>query len=139
MVISDTSNQPFRLSLSLIFVDQSYDQIVTVRNFLMKHGIRTGNILKTSKGSANMVAVSEFKSVQKVLRFMLPHLSKKANEARGALDYYEGKTDGNQLIAVFDQEVEAGRRERRERKVTIDVPFKLHEGRRMMRESGAQG
>ncbi|HLQ06262.1 MAG TPA: hypothetical protein VK126_00740 [Nitrososphaerales archaeon] len=47
---SDTTNQPYKLSLSLIFVDQSIDQIKNVRDFLRRRGIRTGNILKRSDG-----------------------------------------------------------------------------------------
>src|SRR5271157_5823717 len=110
--------------MSLIFVDQSEDQIETVQSFLREHGIRTSNILKTSKGSANMVAVSEFNAVKGTLVQMLPHLYKKANEAQGALDYYEGRITGNELFEIFQKEVEAGRRERCERKVPIDVPHK---------------
>jgi hypothetical protein len=79
-----------------------------------------------------MVAVSEFLSVKKMLRHLLPHLCKKAIEARAALDYYEGKINGNRLAAIFQKEVEAGRRERRERKVMINVPFKLPDGQKMM-------
>lgn len=118
----------------MIFVDQSVDQIKVVRDFLREQGVRTGNILKTSKGSANMVAVSEFNAVKKVLRCMLPFLCKKANEAQAALDYYDGKITGNVLFSTFQEEVEAGRRERRVRKVPIDVPYLYHEGDRMMKQ-----
>ena len=65
---------------------------------------------------------------------MLPYLFKKANEAVAAIDYYEGRTTGNTLVAVFREEVEAGRRERRPRKVAIDVPYTLLEGERIMGE-----
>jgi hypothetical protein len=135
---SDISNQPYKLSLSLIFVDQSLDQISNIRDFLRRHGIRTSNILKTSKGTANMVAVSEFKSVKKTLEHMFPFLYKKANEAKAALDYYNGLTTGNQLIAIFQEEVEAGRRERRPRKVVIDVPYNRIEGDKIMKQGRNQ-
>ncbi len=134
IAISDTSNQPYKLGLSLIFVDQSIDQIATVRSFLNNHGVRTSNILKASKGTAYMIAVSSFDSVRKMLKRVSPFLCKKAIEARAALDYYEGRINGNELAAIFQREVEAGRRERRERKVPIDVPFIYHEGDRMMKE-----
>jgi len=130
---SDTSNQPYKLSVSLIFVDQSYDQIKNVKDFLNLHGVRTSSILKTSLGTANMVAVSEFNSVKAVLRRMLPYLCKKANEAQATFDYYEGKITGNQLLAIFKQEVEAGRRESHPRKVALDVPYKRVEGDRIMK------
>ncbi|HEV2139490.1 MAG TPA: hypothetical protein VGR53_11700 [Nitrososphaerales archaeon] len=131
---SDISNQPYTLSLSLIFTDQSLYQISNIRDFLNHNGIRTSNILKTSKGTANIVVVSEFHSVKKALRLMLPFLCKNANEARSALDYYDGKITGNRLIAVFQEEVEAERRERRPRKVPINVPFTRTEGDRIMKE-----
>lgn len=131
---SDISNRPYKLSVSLIFVDQSYDQIKNVKDFLNEHGIRTSNILKASMGTANMVAISEFNSVKLALRQLLPLLCKKANEAQATLDYYEGNITGNQLLAVFKGEVEAGRRERHPQKVTLDVPYNRIEGDRIMKQ-----
>jgi hypothetical protein len=81
-----------------------------------------------------MVAVSEFNSVRNALKYMIPFLCKKAVEARAAVDYYEGRITGNQLASIFSLEVEAGRRERRERKVKIDVPYTRTRGDRLMRE-----
>ncbi len=132
--LSDTTNQPYKLSLSLIFVDQSFDQIRNIREFLIRNGVNTGNVLKMSMGNAYMVAVSQFDSVKETLRQMLPNLCKKANEVKAALDYYEGKITGNELARVFREEVEAGRRERRRRKIPIDVPYKRPEGDRLMKQ-----
>ena len=129
----DTSNQPYKLGLSLIFVDQSKDQINNIREFLNGRGVRTGNVLRASKGTAYMIAVSRFAAVRETLRQMLPHLYKKANEAEAALDYYEGKITGNALMAIFQNEVEAGRRERRPRKVPIHVPHTYFDGDRIMK------
>ena len=131
--ISDTSNQPYKLSLSLIFVDQSYDQMRNVGDLLGRYNLRTSNILKTSEGSADMVAVSEFRSVKRAPRCMLPFLCKKANGARAAPGYYEGKTTGNQLVVTFQDEVKAGRREDQPRKVTLDVPYTRVEGDEIMK------
>jgi hypothetical protein len=103
---SDTTNQPYKLSLSLIFVDQSIDQISNVREFLNDHNVSTGNVLKMSMGNAYMIAVSQFAAVKEGLQQLLPHLCKKSNEVQAALDYYEGKTTGNELMAVFQNEVE---------------------------------
>jgi hypothetical protein len=72
--------------------------------------------------------------VKRVLRAMIPCLYKKANEARAALDYYEGRTTGNVMLAVFREEVEAGRRERHVRKIPLDIPFTILEGNEIMRE-----
>ena len=130
---SDISNQPYKLSLQLVFVDQSYDQLLTVKEFLTKHGIRTSNILKRSDGSAFELAISEFVSVKKMLRRMIPFLCKKEIEARAALGYYEGKMTGNQLLAVFRLEVEAGRRERRPHRANVDVPYTRPEGDSIMK------
>lgn len=133
IVISDTSNQPYELSLSLIFTDQSAEQISMVRNFLQGHGIRTSNVLRTSKGTANMVAVSRFGSVLSALKEMLPYLFKKSNEATATIAYYEGRIRGDDLASLFADEVSAGRRENHERKVAIGAPFTYQEGDAIMK------
>jgi hypothetical protein len=130
---SDTSNRPYKLTISLVFVDQSVDQIESVKDFLNRHGVKTSNVLKRSDSNARELAVSQFKCVKKALRHMIPFLCKKENEARAALDYYEGRITGNQLIAVFKTEVEAGRRERKSKTVHLDVPYTRPAGDRIMR------
>lgn len=131
--ISDLSNLPYKVSLSLIFTDQSHEQISMVREFLISQGIQTSRVLRTTT-SAWMIAVSRHDAVVAALKAMLPYLFKKANETVAAIDYYEGRTTGNTLVAVFKQEVVAGRRERRPRKVAIDVPYTFTEGERIMSE-----
>jgi hypothetical protein len=130
IVISDTSNQPYKLSLSLIFVDQSAEQILMLRDFLQSHSVRISNVLKTSKGSAHMVAVSRFDSVLAVLKAMLPYLFKKSNRGECRYRLLWGRILGNDLAALFRDEVRAGRRENRDRKVVIDAPFTYPEGAR---------
>ncbi len=130
---SDTSNRPYKLSISLVFVDQSSYQIGGVKKFLNAHGVPTSNILKRSDGEAHELAVSQFKAVKKALRRMLPYLCKKEIEVRAALDYYEGRVTGNQLVEVFTAEVEAGRRERKTRTVRLDVPYTRPDGDRLMK------
>lgn len=130
---SDTSNRPYKLSISLVFVDQSVDQMRSVKDFLNRHGVITNNILKRSDGDAYELAVSQFKCVKKALKQMIPYLCKKETEARAALDYYEGRMTGNELMAVFKSEVEAGRRERKKRTVHLDVPYTRPVGDRIMR------
>ena len=131
---SDTTNQPFKLSLSLIFVDQSRDQIENIRRFLNSSGIRTSNVLKVSGANAYIVAVSEFSSVREALRKMIPFLCKKEKEARAALAYYNGEITGNELNSIFQAEVEAGRRERKPRKIPIDVPYRRPDGDAIMKK-----
>jgi hypothetical protein len=130
---SDISNRPYKLSLSLFFVDQSAYQIANLKQFLNSHGVSTSNILKRSDGETYELAVSQYKSVRKALRRMIPFLCKKEVEARAALDYYEGGITGNQLLAVFKEEVEAGRRERRAHTVHLDIPYTRPQGDRLMR------
>ena len=132
--ISDLSNQPFKLSLSVIFTDASPEQISKIRTFFVNRGIRTSNILRTSKGTAHMIAISTHEGVLASLKAMLPHLFKKANEAQAVIDYYEGKIRGNDLVVLFEHEVAAVRRERRPHKVKIDVPFTFADGDRLMKE-----
>jgi len=129
---SDLSDAPFKLGLSLVFTDQSVEQIANIKGFLERHGIKTSRILK-AQGNAHLVVVSRYDSVKKTLRSMLPYLFKKQNEADAALRYYEGRIAGNGLIAILQNEVEARRRERRPRKA-IDVPFRYDEGSFLMKE-----
>ncbi|MDE1852291.1 MAG: hypothetical protein KGI38_00950 [Thaumarchaeota archaeon] len=68
------------------------------------------------------------------MKKMLPYLYKKANEAKSVIDYFEGRTTGNELIEVFKREVEAGRRERKAHRVKVDVPFRYPEGAIIMKE-----
>ena len=133
IVISDTSNQPYKPSLSLVLADQSAEQTLMLKDFFRSHGVKTSNVLKTSKATAHMIAVSRFGSVLAALKAMLPYLFKKSNEARAAIGYYEGRIQGNDLAAVFKDEVKTGRRENRNRKVVIDAPFTYPDGDAMMK------
>ena len=131
---SDTSNRPYKLSISLVFVDQSVDQINMIREFLNRHGVRTSNVLKRSDARAYELAASQFASVKKALRRMAPFLHKKEIEARATLEYYNGKITGDQLVSVFGSEVEAGRRERKIRAVALAVPFTRPEGVKVVKQ-----
>ena len=130
---SDTTNQPYKLSISLVLVDQSLDQLRMIKAVLNGHDVPTSNLLKRSDSNAYELAVSQFKAVRRALRRMTPFLFMKEIEARGALEYYEGKITGNQLVAISQAEVEAGRRERKLRSVQLNVPYIRPEGDRMMK------
>ncbi len=132
---SDLSNLPYKVGLSLVFVDQSYDQIRTVRDFLHRNGIRTSNILRHYKKSAFLIAVSSHEAVKRMLREMLPFLHKKETEAKAALDYLEGRTTGNEMITIFKREVDAGRRERRQHSISIGVPYTRVQGLALMKQN----
>jgi hypothetical protein len=93
----------------------------------------TSNVLRRSDSEAYELAVSQFKSVKRALRRMIPFLCKKEFEARAALDYYEGRITGNNLLAVLAAEMNAGRRERKTRTVKLDVPYTRPEGDRIMK------
>jgi hypothetical protein len=136
--ISDTSNQPHKLSLSIVFTDQSFEQIQMLKGFFRRNGIITSNVLKTSKGTANMIAISRFDSVLRTLKAIQPYVFKKSNEVEAAINYYESRISGNDLALLFSQEVEAGRRERHPRKVGICVPFTYPEGDALMRAKRAE-
>jgi len=104
-----------------------------LKRFFEKHGVITSNVLKTAKGTACMIAISRFEGVLFSLKAMRPYLFKKANEAQAAIDYYRGKIRGNDLYKIFQEEVEAGRRERRDRKVVIHVPYTYPDGDALMK------
>lgn len=106
--ISDPSNQPFKLGLSLIFTDASLQQISMVRSLLISKGIHPSNTLKASSASAWMIAISRHDAVVAASKAMLPHLYKKANEIQAVINCYEGRTGGNDLANIFHAEVEAG-------------------------------
>jgi len=131
--ISDVSNRPYKISLSVVFTDQSIDQIANVRDFLRNNGVKTRNTLKTSKGTANIVVVGGFESVKKILKAMLPYLCKKENEVKAVIDYFEDRITGNELMTILRQEVEAGRRERRPHQVALNVPYTRSRGLALMK------
>jgi len=132
--ITDLSNRPFKLGLQMIFTDQSPQQIAMLRRFFLKKGIKPSNMLKTSKGTAWMIAIGTFAGVLKAAKAMLPHLYKKAKEARAVAYYYGGRITGNELVAVFRREVTEKRRERRNHTVRINVPYTFPQGDALMRE-----
>jgi hypothetical protein len=129
--ISDLSNQPFKLGLSLAFTDASFEQISMIRDFFLGRGIQTSNVLRTTQ-SAWMIAISRFDGVVRSLKVMSLLLFKKANEADAAIDYYEGRITGNEFVETLRREVQAGRRERHPHKVAINVPYTYIEGDRRM-------
>lgn len=130
---SDTSNRPYKLSISLVFVDQSVDQLSMLKDFLNSHGVTTSRVLRRSDTNAHELAISLHGAVKRALRRMIPFLGKKEIEVRAALEYYDGKITGNQLISILKAEVKAGRRERKTRTVALDVPYTRPEGDRIMR------
>jgi len=95
--ISDLSNQPFKLSLSVVFTDASFEQISIIRTFFLNRGTRTSNILRTSKGTAYMVAISTYEGVLVALKAMLPYLFKKANELKLSSTTTKGKIEETSL------------------------------------------
>lgn len=109
-----------------------------LRAFLIKRGITPSNVLKTSKGTASMIAIGTFDGVLAAAKAMLPYLFKKRNEAIAVINYYEGRITGNNLVAIFQQEVEALRRERRNHTVKINVPYTYPEGDAKMKERRRQ-
>ncbi len=130
--------QPYKLRNSMFFTDESFEQISMLQSFFKRRGIKTSNVLKTSKASAWIIAISRFNHVLAVAKAMLPYLFKKSNEAQAVIDYYEGRIRGNDLVEIFSKEVEAGRRERREHRVKIDVPYTYPEGDSLMKTQWLQ-
>ena len=118
----------------MFFTDASHEQISMLRDFFLRRGIKPSNVLRTSKASAWVVAISRFNDVLAATKAMRPLLYNKANEATAVIDYYEGRIKGNELIQVFEDEVRAGRREKREHRIKIDVPYTHPEGSRLMKE-----
>jgi hypothetical protein len=131
--ITDLSNRPFKLGLQVVFTDQSSEQVSMLRDFFLRRGIRLSNVLKTSKGTASMIAIGNYEGVLIASKAMEPYLFRKANEAAAVIDYYEGRITGNELVSIFQREVEAGRRERRRHTVRVEVPYTFPQGDPMMK------
>ena len=61
----------------------------------------------------------------------MPFTFKKSVELKAGIFYLEDRITGNELQAILAQEVEFGRRERRQHQ-TLDVPFLRVEGRNIL-------
>jgi hypothetical protein len=121
---------------NLDFVDNYRPHIMMVRRFLMSQGL---SVHKTNydKGGAWKIGVAEEDSVRKMASEMLPFLSKKADEVKAILDYFDNKITGNQLAEAFNEKVKQGSRTGKIR--VLDVPYTRAEGQRLGKEARRRG
>jgi hypothetical protein len=127
------------LRIKLRFVDTWKPQIETIKSFLDRARIHTGNIGRDQKEvwqAAYRLDITEVRSVLRAAKSMLPFSEKKREDLRIAIDYLEGRITGNQAIEAFNHEVRIGRRRGRIRDATI--PYTREEGLKLSKLENAK-
>jgi len=127
------------LRIKLRFVDTWKPQVDSIWEFLRRHKINTGHVGRDDKGpwqAAYRLDVTEVESVLRAAKAMLPHVVKKKEDLRIAIDYIEGRITGNEALNLFNNEVRMGRRKGKVRE--SNLPFTRQEGLRLSRLENAQ-
>jgi len=109
------------------FVDTWRPQVVSIRLFLIQHGITPTGVNQDNKKdrlAPYRVEVGAAGEVLKVAKKMLPFCLKKAEDLRITIDYLEGRITANEAVNRFNEEVRRGRRSGfiRESNVTYTRP-----------------
>ena len=129
------------IRFKLRFVDAWRPQASSIASFLRKCGIRSSKIGKDVKKSVNWqpgyrLDITQVRSVIEAAKAMLPHTVKKREELRAVLDYLDGRSTGNDVIQVFNEEIRSGRRRGKVREV--EVPYHRAEGLRLSQLENAR-
>jgi len=127
------------LRIKLRFVDTWKPQVDSIWEFLRIHKINTGHVGRDDKGAwraAYRLDVTEVESVLRAAKAMLPHVVKKKEDLRIAIDYIEGRITGNEAINLFNNEVRVGRRKGKIRE--SNLPCTRQEGLRLSRLENAR-
>lgn len=129
------------IRFKLRFVDTWRPQVSSIASFLKECGIRSSKIGKDVKKSGNWhpgyrLDITEVRSVIEAAKAMLPHTVKKREELRAVLDYLDGRSTGNDVIKVFNEETKSGRRRGKVREEK--VPYHRAEGLRLSQLENAR-
>ena len=73
------------------------------------------------RNTVTTLRVFKISAVREILTRILPHSFLKKEQIRAALNYLNGKITGDELVTIFDQEFELGKR--RIRAPNISVPL----------------
>lgn len=124
----DVDPGSFTLHWSLSFVDNWPPQLLQIKSFLERHGIRVSKPRRSGHGGWK-IQIATIESIKKVGRFMLETgcLVKKRGEVEIMLQYFEGRITGTEAGAFFNNEVRIGKRTGKIRK--FDVPFTYPQGK----------
>jgi len=127
------------LRIRLRFVDTWKPQVDSIWDFLKRHRVKTGHVGRDDKGAwqaAYRLDVTEIESVLRAAKAMLPHVVKKEEDLRIAIDYMEGRITGNEALSLFNNEIRIGRRRGKIR--DTDLPYTRQEGLRLSRLENAR-
>lgn len=129
-LIIGKNRAPFYFELKLCFSDQSIDQLEMLKRFFTAFNLKTPKICWHSTG-ARSLWITRSDSVLVSMRAMLPFTYKKYIELQAGVRYYEDSITGNELQTILQEEVDAGRRERRSHQIFDSASFRS-EGREIL-------
>lgn len=129
----DVEAKKFTLHWVLNFTDNWPPQLMQIKQFLERRGISVGAVRHTGTGGYK-VEVASIESLRKCASAMLHgrSLFKKRKELEFMLDYFDGKTTGDDVIRLLNQEVTNGIRVGKLR--TSKVPFTYTDGKRVYKK-----
>ena len=100
-------DSPVVLRFALVWVDNSYEQLKQLRLFLVSKGVMVGSVLNHSNG-VYMLQIASPQAVLTAAKEMVRYCFKKRKELQAAIDYYENKINGTELISRFNELVHSG-------------------------------
>jgi hypothetical protein len=124
------TDSPVVLRFSLVWVDNSREQLQQLRSFLLSMAIAVGNVLNHSAG-VYMLQIASPKSVLAAAKQLVPFCYKKNKELRIIVDYYENRINGTTVLRELNKLVLRGLRLGKVRQL-IRLP-KYLDGKQMAR------
>ncbi len=124
--------QLFTLGLYLEFTDNWAEQLGAVEAFLSRSGISVYRPSTITRHGAYTLKILVTHSVVEAAKRMLPYVWKKELELKTTIDYYEGRITGQQVIEVFNEEVNAQKRVGKVR--VVSLPHTYPQGRKMAQD-----
>lgn len=95
------------LRFALVWVDNSFDQLLQLRSFLCSQGIGLGDVLRQGFGVSRLqIASPRFALL--AAKQMIPFSFKKKEELRIVGDYYEDRITGTEAIGKINEAVRRG-------------------------------
>ena len=112
------TDSPVVLRFALVWIDNSFGQLLQLRTFLRTQGINLGGVLRHSENVCRLQVVSP-KSALYAAEQMMPFCSKKHDELRTLVDYYEDRITGTEALSQINEAVLSGVRLGRIRRVSV--------------------
>jgi len=125
------------LQICIVIGQKWKPKLEQLNRFLRTKGIDPGKVYPQKYGYT--LRVFKISAVKMILANMLPHSFLKREQIRAALNYLDGKTNGNRLLSMFDREFEREKRRGRPPKVSIPLPKRNTKGRKSGERQHSQG